>query len=154
MSWGTNKQTNKQTRRGFFPPKSASDLKISYGYPPDNGLGSRLSFPLFLHNLPLSKSRYTLPNLQSFSGLELDLLRITQRNSWQGWTMNCIWEVLRVQRPGEMQGAILPLCCLHVSSVHHYVQISHLKISIHNGHRLSGKTTQVFFSVSLFPWCE
>lgn len=40
-------QTNKQTRRVFSPPKSANDFKISYGYPPDTGHGSRLSFPPF-----------------------------------------------------------------------------------------------------------
>lgn len=77
-------QTNKQTRRVFFPPKSATDLKISYGYPFSNGLGSRLSFPPFPPQSPAFKIKYTLLSHQSSSRLqESDLLRVTQRNSWQ-----------------------------------------------------------------------
>lgn len=82
-------QTNKQTRRVFFPPKSATDLKISYGYPFSNGLGSRLSFPPFPPQSPAFKIKYTLLSHQSSSRLqESDLLRVTQRNSWQRWTMS------------------------------------------------------------------
>lgn len=107
---------------------------------------------LFIHHLLLSKPRYTLPHLQCFSGLqESDLLRLTQRSSWQCWPANYKREMLTVQSL-EMQGVILPLCCLFVSPAHHYVQICHLKISIHHGHSLPGKTTQVFFSlISGFP---
>lgn len=63
----TNKQV--QTRRawgGFFPLKSANDLKISCGYLPENKHGCRLAFPPFHPRSPAFKIKVYPPSSPMF----------------------------------------------------------------------------------------
>lgn len=109
------------------------------------------------HSLLLSESWNSLHSLKSFPRpLESTLLRVTERVSWKCWTSNCVWEVLRVQRLGEMEGVILLPSHLHVSSASHCVQIFSLKSAFtldtpsqERTHRFSS-----FLSFSFFPKCE
>lgn len=66
MYESTNKQM-RRVQRVFLLPESANDLKTSHGDMGDVGFVPDCPSHLSFHNLLLSKARYSLPSLKSFS---------------------------------------------------------------------------------------